>query len=219
MIKALLLIFEPIATWEGIHRASRSIASILAVYLLPLLLLVAVGEGYGLVHWGKWQGESMGWFIGAQGEILHLKKFSVREAAVVETAQFLLSLLVIFTGAAMIKSLGETFRGRHTFTQTFTAVAYGLSPLFLLRLFDAFSGMNPWVSWSIGILLSIATLYYGVPRMMEPDPAHAFGLFFMSAVLLMLVTGLARFVTDAYLRGKFSKLDVIISDIAARLPF
>ena len=208
MIKALLLIFEPVATWEGIHRASRSMVSILAVYLLPLLLLVAVCEGYGLVHWGKWQ-----------GEILRLKKFSVREAAVVETGQFLLSLIVIFTGASIIKSIGETFRGRHTYNQAFTAVAYGLGPLFLLRLLDASSGVNPWVTWSIGILLSIAAIYHGVPRMMEPDPAHAIGLFFMSALVLMLVTGLARFVVDAYLRGKFSKLDVIISDVAARLPF
>ena len=208
MIKALLLIFEPVATWEGIHRASRSMVSILAVYLLPLLLLVAVCEGYGLVHWGKWQ-----------GEILRLKKFSVGEAAVVEIGQFLLSLIVIFTGASIIKSIGETFRGRHTYNQAFTAVAYGLSPLFLLRLLDASSGVNPWVTWSIGILLSIAAIYHGVPRMMEPDPAHAIGLFFMSALVLMLVTGLARFVTDAYLRGKFSKLDVIISDVAARLPF
>ena len=208
MIKALLLIFEPVATWEGIHRASRSMVSILAVYLLPLLLLVAVCEGYGLVHWGKWQ-----------GEILRLKKFSVGEAAVVEIGQFLLSLIVIFTGASIIKSIGETFRGRHTYNQAFTAVAYGLSPLFLLRLLDASSGVNPWVTWSIGILLSIAAIYHGVPRMMEPDPAHAIGLFFMSALVLMLVTGLARFMTDAYLRGKFSKLDVIISDVAARLPF
>jgi hypothetical protein len=208
MIKALLLIFEPIATWEGIYRARRSMTFILAIYLLPLLLLVAVGEGYGLVHWGKWQ-----------SNFPHLKKFSVHEAVVVESAQFLLSLLVIFTGAAMIKSLGETFRGRHTYTQTFTAVAYGLSPFFVLRLLDAASGINPWVGWSIGILLSIATLYYGVPRMMEPDPAHAIGLFFMSALLLMLVTGLARFLTDAYLRGKFSTLDAIVSAIAARLPF
>ena len=208
MIKALLLIFEPVATWEGIHRASRSMGSILAVYLLPFLLLVAVCEGYGLVHWGKWQ-----------GEILRLKKFSVREAAVVETGQFLLSLIVIFTGASIIKSIGETFRGRHTYNQAFTAVAYGLSPLFLLRLLDASSAVNPWVTWSIGILLSIAAIYHGVPRMMEPDPAHAIGLFFMSALVLMLVTGLARFMTDAYLRGKFSKLDVIISDVAARLPF
>ena len=208
MIKALLLIFEPVATWEGIHRAGRSLVSILAVYLLPLLLLVAVCEGYGLVHWGKWQ-----------GEILRLKKFSVGEAAVVEIGQFLLSLIVIFTGASIIKSIGETFRGRHTYNQAFTAVAYGLSPLFLLRLLDASSGVNPWVTWSIGILLSIAAIYHGVPRMMEPDPAHAIGLFFMSALVLMLVTGLARFVVDAYLRGKFSKLDVIISDVAARLPF
>jgi hypothetical protein len=208
MIKALLLIFEPVATWEGIHRAGRSRAYILTVYLLPMLLLVAFCEGYGLVHWGKWQ-----------GELLRLKKFSGGEAVVVETGQLLLSLIIIFTGASIIKSIGETFRGRHTYDQAFTAVAYGLSPLFLCRLLDAFSGINPWVSWSIGIMLSIAALYHGVPRMMEPDPAHAFGLYFMSALVMALVTGLARFVTDAYLRGKFTKLDEIISAVAGRLPF
>ena len=57
MIKALLLIFEPIATWEGIFRARRSLRFILALYLLPLLLVTSAAEGYGLVHWGKWQGE------------------------------------------------------------------------------------------------------------------------------------------------------------------
>ena len=219
MIKALLLIFNPAGTWEGIFRARRSLVFVLVVYLFPLLLLASAAEGYGLVHWGKWQGESMGWFIRAQGEILHLKKFPVREAAVIETAQVLLSLIVIFTGALIIKAIGETFRSRNTYTQAFTAVAYGLSPFFLLRMLDASSAINPWVIWCIGILLSIAALYHGVPRMMEPDPALAFGLFFMSALVLMLVTGLVRFVTEAYLRGKFSKLDVIISDVAARLPF
>ena len=55
MIKALLLIIEPIATWEGILRARRSMAFIMATFLVPLLLLTSAGEGYGLVHWGKWQ--------------------------------------------------------------------------------------------------------------------------------------------------------------------
>ena len=208
MIKALLLIFEPIATWEGIFRARRSIGLILVMFLLPLMLLTSACEGYGLVHWGKWQ-----------GEIGRLRAFPVSEAVVVEVAQLLLSLLVVFAGANLIMAVGETFHGQHTYTQAFTTVAYSLSPLLLLRLLDAFPAISPWLSWSVGIVLSIAVLYHGVPRMMEPDPAHAFGLYFMGAILLVLITGLARFVTAAYLQGKFTKLQVIISDLGARLPF
>jgi hypothetical protein len=207
MIKALLLILNPMPTWEGIVRARRSLFFVLVVYLLPLLLLASVAEGYGLVHWGKWQ-----------GEIGRIKKFPIREAAVMEAAEFLLALVMVFVGAGLVKSIGETFHGRHTYPQAFTAVAYGLSPLFLLRLLDAFSWMSPWVSWSIGIILSIAVLYNGLPQMMEPDPPHAFGLFFISALLLALVTGLVRLVTWWYLRGGFGKLQVIVSDLAARLP-
>ena len=127
MIKALLLIFEPIATWEGIFRARRNMRFHSGAFLLPLLLLTSAAEGYGLVNWGKWQ-----------GEVGRLKKFPVAEAVVVETAQFLLSLLVVFAGASLLKSIGETFHGRHTYTQAFTTVAYSLSPLFLLRLLDVF---------------------------------------------------------------------------------
>ena len=122
MIKALLLIFEPIATWEGILRARRSMGFILVIYVLPLLLITSAAEGYGLVHWGKWQ-----------GEVGRLKNFSLGEAVVVEVAQFVLSLGVVFFGANLLKSIGETFHGRHTYTQAFTAVAYSLGPLFLLR--------------------------------------------------------------------------------------
>ncbi len=208
MIKALLLIFGPTATWDGIARARRGLVFVLGIYLLPMLLLVAAAGGYGLVHWGKWQ-----------GVVGRLKKFPVGEAVIVETIQFLLSLAVIFIGAKMLKSIGETFHGRHSYAQALKTVVYGLSPLFLLRLLDAFSWVNPWVSWSIGIILSVAVLYHGVPRMMEPDPSHAFGLYLMSALLLILVTGLVRFATAAYLQGKFSKLEGLVSDLAGRLPF
>src|SRR5439155_128077 len=128
---------------------------------------------------------------------------SSAEAAVFESAQFLLSLGIVFIGARLMKSIGETFHGRHTFTQAFTTIAYSLGPLFVLRLLDSFVGMPPWVSWSIGIMLSIAVLYHGVPRIMQPDPPHAFGLFFMNALLLLLITGLVRLLTSWYLLGKF----------------
>lgn len=202
MLKAILLVFEPLATWEKIFLARRGMVYILLVYLLPLLLITSAGEGFGLVHWGKLRGEVR--------EIARPYLFKPAEAALFEGAQVLLSLFVVFIGAHLVKSVGETFHGRHTYLQAFSAVAYGLSPLFLLRLLDAFPGVSLWVTWSIGIVLSIAVLYNGLPRMMEPDPPHAFGLFLMSSVLLTLVTGLVRFLTWWYLIGKFTKLEQMI---------
>jgi hypothetical protein len=204
MIKALLLIFEPVATWEGIFRARRSLGFILAIYLLPLLLLTSAAEGYGLVHWGKWQ-----------GEVGRLKSFPLGEAVLVEAAQILLSLGVVFCSASLLKSIGETFHGRHNYTQAFAVIAYSSGPLFLLRFLDVFAGISPWVAWAIGICLTVAVLYQGVPRMMEPDPSHAFGLYLMIALLLVLISGLVRYATAEYLQGKFPALQSLISNLAA----
>src|SRR5262249_6751277 len=106
----------------------------------------------------------------------------------------------------------------HTFSQAFTAVAYGLGPFFLLRLLDASQGISPWVSWALGILLALGTLYHGVPRVMQPDPPQAFGLYVATSVLMLLLTLLMRFITASYLQGRFTKLEPIISGLGARLP-
>lgn len=214
MIRALLLIFEPIATWERIRRVRRGLIFVLLLYLLPMLALVCAGEGYGLHHWGRLR------------EVGPRKFYAVGETAVFEAIQLVVFLGVVFIGAKMIKSIGETFHGHHTFTQAFVTVAYGLSPLFLLHLLNAIKDISPWVSWGIGIFLSTMVLYQGVPRMMEPDPSHAFGLYLMGSLLLFLTTGLTRFVTAWYLQGKFVALESTISDLgtsltnfAARLHF
>src|SRR5437773_3289325 len=90
MIKALLLIFEPIATWERIWRARRGLIFVLLLYLLPMLALVCAGEGYGLHHWGKLR------------EVGPRKFYAVVETAVFEAVQFLLFVVVVFIGAKMI---------------------------------------------------------------------------------------------------------------------
>jgi hypothetical protein len=92
MIKALLLIFEPIATWEGIFLARRSLGFILALYLLPLLLVTSAAEGFGLVHWGKWQ-----------PDVNHYKTFSLGEIVIVGAAQILLSFGVVLCSAGLVK--------------------------------------------------------------------------------------------------------------------
>jgi hypothetical protein len=198
MLNALLLIFEPIPTWERIFRSQRSLFFIFWIYLVPLLVITSAGEAYRLVHWER------------PGVVTPLKPFSPAEAAVFESAQFLLSLGIVFIGAKLVKSVGETFHGRHTFTQAFTTVAYSLGPLFVLRMLDWFTGVPLWLSWPIGIVLSIAVLYHGVPRIMQPDPPHAFGLFLMSSLLLLLISGLARFVAICYLMGKFGRVEIAL---------
>jgi hypothetical protein len=208
MITALLLIFTPAATWERLFRARRSLAFVLAAYLLPLLAFSSACEGYGLVHWGRWQ-----------GEVARLKKFSVGEAIVFEFGQSLIWLVVVLLGAKLLKSLGETFHGRHTFVQAFRAVAYGLGPLFLFHVLNTSPSISPWVSWGFGMLFSIGVLYQGVPRMMEPDPPHAMGLYFMTSLLLLFISGLVTFIVASYEQGKFPHLQQIILDLGGRLPF
>jgi hypothetical protein len=204
MIKALLLIFEPTNAWERIARTRRGLAFILIMHLLPMIILTSIVEGYGLERWGKVR------------DIGPRRFYTRNEVIIFEIAQAILFTLVVFIGAKLIKSIGQTFHGRHTFTQAFASVAYGLSPLFLLHLFDALKDVSPWVPWAIGILLSVGVLYQGLPQMMEPDPSHAFGLYMMGSLLLILTTGLARLVTAWYLAGKFIGVDSFITSLANR---
>jgi hypothetical protein len=209
MIYALWLIFAPMRAWERILRAKRSLAFVLIIYLLPLLILTSFGEGWGLVTYGK-----------VRSEVRNVPtKFTTGQATVFEAGQILLTLLVVFVGAWLVKAVGETFHGRHNYTQTFTVVAYGLSPLFLFRLLDAFPMVPPWLSWALGIIFSIRILYSGLPHVLQPDPPHAFGLFVMSSFLLFFITGLVELLTFFYLLGKFPKVEALTTALAARLPF
>jgi hypothetical protein len=191
MIKALFLIFNPGATWDRIVRARKTFVSVLVLYLLPLAVLSIGGEMWGLLQWGRRQ------------EFTHLLKPIPRELAIsYGAAQFVLSMVFVFTGALVVKGAGETFHSRHTYLQCFTLVAYTLSPLFLIRLLDGYPLLSPWLTFGVGITLSIAALYSGIPRVMEPDPPHAFGLFFTGAVLLVIIGGLTRLLTLLVLQGR-----------------
>jgi hypothetical protein len=195
MIKAILLVFAPVQAWDSILRDKRSTLFVFWIFLIPLLALTSLAEGWGLMQYGEQQ-------VGLRKFI---RKLSLEEAVGYQAAQMILSVAVVFVGATIMKSLGETFHGRNTYSQAFKTVAYGLSPLFALRVLDTFS-ISPWIAWTLGILLSATVLYHGVPRIMQPDPSHAFGLFLTSILVLTITTGLLRYVTAGYLQGQFRAL-------------
>jgi hypothetical protein len=203
MIKALLLIFSPVAAWEQIVADRRRWVGIFWGYLLPLLLLVSLAEGYGLMRWGK-----------ARLETLPPKPLSLSEALVFETGQAILSVFIVFTGALLVKLLAETFRSRHSFDQAFTVTVYGLSPVFLMHLFNSLPWSSPWALWTdwiIGVALTFWILYWGLPRVMNPNPSHAFGLYLTSALVLAMISGISQLIASAYLLGRFVRLDGLVS--------
>jgi len=208
MIKALLLLIRPESTWEAIANAGRSIVFVFFLYLLPLILLTSVVEGYGLHHWGKWQ----------KGEVSYLKKFSVPETVVVEASHSVLLLGVAFVGAVAAKSFAGTFHRRHTFTHAFTAIAYGLGPLLVLRMADLSAEITPWVPWGVGIVLTVSVLYHGLPCVLRPDPPHAIGLYFLTSLTLIVIAGLVRLIYLFYVEGRFKGLTKIVADLIGGMP-
>jgi hypothetical protein len=200
MIRALFLIFEPAAAWDRVIAARRGAGFLLVFYLLPMILIMAALEGFGLMESGRRQWDSGG-----------LHKFTGGEMTAYEALQSLATIAVVFVCGQIVKALGNSSYSRHNFTQGFTVAACGLSPLFLLRLLDVFSGINPWLIWGVGILLCVATIYHGIPRVMQPDPSQTFGLFIMCSVLFAMVTGLERFITVWYLAGRIPPIGDIIS--------
>jgi hypothetical protein len=195
MIKALFLIFEPQGTWERIALAHKSVSRVLFLFLIPTILLSVGGELAGMAHWGHRQ---------SFGEPVKIPQDKLLMYGAVEV---LLYFAVVFIAAKIIKSVTGTFQPRHTFTSAFALVSYGLSPLFLFHLLDAYPAISPWISFPIGIVLSVATLYSGVPRMLEPDPPNAFGVFLTSAFLLVGMTGVARLASLLFLTGPMNQFN------------
>ena len=197
MIKVLLLIFEPAMTWAKIAQAKWKTSSVLLLFVLPLLALTLAGELAGLQYFGKAQE-----YLGKPQELGGKIRVTGDWLITYGVAQFLSSLLLVVLGAQVMKALAHTFNTRQTYAQCFTVTAYAFGPLFLLRLCDILPIMNPWVSFAIGIVLTMGTIYHGVPAVLDPDPPHAFGLFLCSAILLACLGGLGRYLTLLVLAQK-----------------
>jgi hypothetical protein len=190
MLKVFFLIAEPGMAWGRIAQARRGFAFIVATYLLPMILLGGGVEGWGLMKWGKWQ-----------GQFQRIKEFTANEIITYEIFQTLLLVAMVYVSALVFLTISQTFQGRHFYRQAFTVMAYGFSPLLLFRLLDAGPMMNPWVTWGLGIVLTIWILYQGIPRVLLPDPSHAFGLYLAALIVVVMTSGLTRLLTAMYLLG------------------
>ncbi len=183
MIKALLLILAPAATWERIARSRRSIGFVLLIYLAPTMALSLFIEMAGHNYLAPRFAE--------QNVKVIPRDIALQYAGIQLGAGLLAAMLM----GPLIKICSETFHNRTTYTQCFAVAVYGLGPFYLFHIFDAIPVLSPWISFAAGILFSFATLYHAIPHVLKPDPPHAFGLFVMSGFVLTMLSVIARMIT------------------------
>jgi hypothetical protein len=189
MIKVFFLIFEPSVAWEKIARARRGYLFISAIHLLPLILAGTALEAWGLREHGKLQ------------HFQFYRTFPQQEIINFELIEFFLMFAVVFVSALLIFRIGQTFQDKLSFLQAYTVAAYGFSPLLLFHFLDASADVHPLVPWLLGIGLVVWILYQGIPRVMQSDPTHAFGVYLSAVFVVVLTSGLARLITGMYLLG------------------
>ena len=191
MIKALQLVFSPFNAWMKLTAEQRSVSFILFFSLMPLVILCVGIEAYSLMRWGE-----------KRGDLGLLVKVSQPVAIRYAAAHISLFVACVFLGAFGLQAVAQSFNLSATFRQAFTAIAYGTTPIVLGRLLDAVPVMNTWVCWGIGVMLSLSVLYHGVALTLRPDQTKGFGLYIVSLMIVLLVTGVAHFTALAVLHEK-----------------
>jgi len=71
-----------------------------------------------------------------------------------------------------------------------------------------------WLPWIVGMVLTIAVLYQGLPCLLRPDPPHAFGLYVMTSLTMLVIFGLWRLLTWQFFLGRFPALEKLIANLA-----
>jgi len=183
MLLVLVMLLDPERGWRRAAESGRNVVRTLILHLFPLLLLGCLAEGYGIVHWGK-----------PVGEFEARQTYPVGQAVSLEVVQFVSGLLIALIGACVLRTLADTFQKRQSYSQALVVSVFAFGPVYLARVADAFPAVNPWLSWGIAAVLTMALLYQGLPRVFYIDPAHAMGAFFSASVLLVLLSGISRLV-------------------------
>jgi hypothetical protein len=191
MIKAIQLIFAGPATWLKICETRWGVLKVLLLMVFPLLLSSSLVEGYVLLRWGE-----------AQGEFHRVTLFSQDTILRYELGQLGLWLVMLFGGAKLVQWEAEGFRCMPGYAACFRMVAYGLSPLLLMRFVSAVPAISPWFGWALGVGLMVRVLYHGVGMALEPEQCSGFGLFLMVAISLVILSGASQAFGGVLLHGK-----------------
>jgi hypothetical protein len=193
MLKVLNLSVAPEATWQKTALKPPHSVGVLLLSILPLMVVTLGVEVYALSRFGAVFGE-----IGRQPVGLdRALKYGVFYGVA--------SLTVIFIGAALLKNVGSSFNLTASYSNCFVLMAFAYGPIFMLRMLDGYPEINTWICWAVGVGLSMRILYHGVAWWLKPEQTKGFGLFIMSFIYILVLSGLVHFASIQVLKGRLLK--------------
>jgi hypothetical protein len=190
MIRAFQMIFAPEGAWRAIAEKNRNFLFVLFFSTLPLIAAALAAEGYGLSRLG----ESMGEF----GRINIVQKGIIRY----ELVHLGFDLVFLFGGAWFLLTVARSFNTPASYSESFSTLAYGASPIFLMHAVDGIPQLHTWLCWGVGAGMAVRSLYHGVAINMKPEQTKGMGLYIVGAFIVLFLSGLAHFVAVAVLHSK-----------------
>ena len=208
ILKDLFMMKGTATVWNRIAASAAGVATTFFCYLLPMMILVALVEGFGLLTLGKRQLAHGLW-----------TRFTLNKVIVYEVWQFAFLFILLSLAACFLNMYANACHQRNTVSQSLKVLLHAAGPLLMIQLFNGFPNIYLWLTWLVGVLFCLAALYNGIPRVLMPDAPSAFGLYMGGAFVVVAFLSIWRFMTYWYLIGKFKAMDQVVNTLAAQLPF
>jgi|JI10StandDraft_1071094.scaffolds.fasta_scaffold424609_2 hypothetical protein len=194
MINAILLLLVPGPTWKRLSSADRHPAVVLLLSLTPMLLATCALEVWALSTYGT--------YVASLGRS---QTIPPTVALRYGTTHFVLAFASCFLASMFVANITRGISIRTTFRQIFCTLTYAMCPVLLVQMADSWDFLNTWVVCAMAILVVFMVLYSGVPQMIKPDPAKAFGLYLAASVILGVCIGVTHLFSQLVLNETLFK--------------
>lgn len=193
MIRSLLILFVPLKAWEKIADQSWNIFLVFFLSVGPLMAASCAFEGWAMIQFGAEKG--------GLGRIIRLDSGQI---ITFEIIQMGFGLFLLFFGGKFIQWICHGFHTETSYKQAFTLTAYALTPIFWFRFLDGIPQIPSWLCWGLGALGICIALYHGVALIIQPNTSVGFGMYLVSSITLIAISGLCHFLALGVVYQKFN---------------
>jgi hypothetical protein len=173
MLNAVLVVIRPEIGWARVARREENFL-VVALIEWMLLALVTMGfESWGMIELGAGK-NSIG---GAYNlSLVRILNYQIVYLLLFSLFVCVASVLIYFSVKKDIIQCG--------FYYLAGVVVYLSSPVLVMKILDAFPGVNTWVCFMMAMVLIVVSTYAAIPKILFPNVSDGFSIFILISLIL-----------------------------------